>query len=221
VTEGFLPKEKLIYEVTEEDYIRWKKKDLFSIYFNVAIISLLTFTGVYLMIEMYSSFGFSFPLCFVTGIVLSGGVLIFSHVSRDSARARLFKLRIYENGFEPSIIFNENSKNQKPVFIRFEDIIKVEYGGQGYAFTLKLKDRDRKIQVESQWDVEGYMILHKIIRERYPDPSLPNVDVLSKYLKAHEKFIKKDITRKEFQPYIEDWVKDSNRRLNQRDSGGD
>lgn len=218
--EGSLPKGDLIYEVPEEDYIRWRKKDLFSLYFHLTILLLLLFTGGYLMIEMYSSFGFSFPLCFITGIVLAGGALIFSDIPRGSARARLFRLRIYENGFEPSIRFNANYESEKPVFIRFEDIIEVELPRHGYDFTLKLKDRSR-MYVESRWDVKGYLILYKMFRKRYPDPSQPDIETLSRYLTAHEMLVKKEMTKKEFLPYLEDYIKDEQRRSNQEDSSGD
>jgi hypothetical protein len=86
----------------------------------------------------------------------------------------------------------------------------VELGSLGLGFFLKLSNNE-EIYVDSQWDLDGYMQLFKIIAKRFPEKSFPNIEVVARYCKAHQKLINKEITKNEFQPYLDELMEMSKR----------
>ena len=92
--------------------------------------------------------------------------------------------------------------------ILFSQIKNVEFGRLGLDFELLLIN-GQKIIITSNWDIKGYIQLFKLIENQFPNSPAPDIEIISKYLRHHQKLMKKEINKNEFKPYFEELMKES------------
>jgi Na+/proline symporter len=203
-------KGKLIYEISKEAYIKIRKRDLINLYFNLILFTIVLLLALYLLYKFSTSIELLAISILIIIVICFAPLLIGSTLGRYFKTARLKKFRIYEKGFEPPIRPKGDITTKDELFIPFDDIKNVELGSLGLGFFLKLSNNE-EIYVDSQWDLDGYMQLFKIIAKRFPEKSFPNIEVVARYCKAHQKLINKEITKNEFQPYLDELMEMSKR----------
>ena len=204
MSEELIPfKGKLIYEIPKEAYIKIRKHDLINLYFNLILFTIVLLLATYLLYKFSFSIEFSAISILIIIVICLAPLLIGANLGRYFKTARLKKFLVYEKGFEPPIRPKGDITAKDELFIPFNDIKDVEFGSLGLGFFLKLINNE-EIYVDSQWDIDGYIKLFRIITKRFPEKSFPNIEVVARYCKAHQKLINKEITKDEFQPYLDE-----------------
>lgn len=200
-----MEKGKLIYRMPDEIYKKNRRGGLFLIY---ALTGWLIFViGAIILFSYWGFIGYGWgPAIFMAFIF----ICVFSVLISGLKDYKLTRFEIYENGYISCKKPVSYVIGRKEYFVRFDDIVKIDYFGGGINVLLTLKNGNKKV-VGSWNDVEGYIKFSEIMKKRFPNQKYPDFEIIKKYLIAHRDWLNKKISKKEMEKIFVDEVVEINK----------
>lgn len=180
---------QVIYEMPEDIYRRNKKGNTLSaMLYLLSIILLLPL----IVVSIFNG-AISMVIIFVILALIVTGFRL-----QKLAEIPNYRFKIYKNGFEPANRPIGSILTRQSYFVPFEEIDNVRYVLWGGACIIRLKNQ-KEVRVTVDWkDIDGYIFFSDIIKSRFPQTKLPDLDIVKKTFELKKKYLAKKISKKEY-----------------------
>jgi len=178
----------LLYEMPDDIYKR-NHRSFFYHYLIGATVVVLALLAIPAL--LFGAVGSAlFCLLIALGLLLTESSLF---------KNPYFRFRLYEKGFDsacrPSLGFILRNEDY---FVPFKEIRTVKFSAGESFCTLGLED-GRAITIGTKWnDVDGYFMFLRLLRKKYPEVRLPELEIVREMVEANERCNRKEISNTEF-----------------------